>query len=108
MPLGNPACWESLTSNFCGLFTNPLQAIQAPFVSYFGIWFLVIVWATFVAILWLRSQNPMLISVVGIVICFTINGLQPKAIGVGLLLIAMSIGMSIYQLYQQRANYPMT
>lgn len=107
-PIGNPACWESLDGKFCGLFTKPLEAIQQPFISYFGVWFLVIVWATFIAIIWLRSQNPMMVAVVGIIFAFLIPSMDQRAIGVGMLLVALSIGITFYQLYQQRAQYPVT
>lgn len=108
MPIGNPNCWEKLDFNFCGLLTKPLEAIQAPFESYFGTWFLVIIWGLFISILWIRSQNPMLVGIVGVIIAGTIPALNSKAIGIGILLVGISIAVAIYQLYQQRTTYPMT
>ena len=62
----DPECFELGT---CPWATDPLNTMLIPFDSIFGGLSIVIFWALGVGILWLRTENPMLVGLVGISMC---------------------------------------
>ena len=102
-----PQCFELGT---CPWATDPLNTMLLPFDSIFGGLSLVIFWALGVGILCLRTENPMLVGLVGISMCAayltaieTGTGPQPSpefegARMIGALLFALSLGITLYQL----------
>ena len=102
-----PQCFELGT---CPWATDPLNTMLLPFDSIFGGLSLVIFWALAVGILWLRTENPMLVGLVGISMCAayltaietgTVPQPSPEFEGarmIGALLFALSLGITLYQL----------
>ena len=103
----DPECFELGT---CPWATDPLNTMLIPFDSIFGGLSIVIFWALGVGILWLRTENPMLVGLVGIAMCAAYltaieQGAVPAASAefegarmIGSLLFALSLGITIYQL----------
>jgi len=103
----SPECFELGT---CPWATDPLNTMLMPFDSIFGGLSLVIFWALAVGILWLRTENPMLVGLVGISMCAAyltaieaqiVPAASPEFEGarmIGALLFALSLGITLYQL----------
>ena len=99
-------CFEKLdttASDFmCGAFSSPFAAVLAPLNAILGDLTLVIIWGIILGILWLRTENLMLVSIVGLVISSTAVGLYEPAKGMGLLLVGVSVGITIFQLIRHK------
>ena len=100
-----PQCFELGT---CPWATDPLNTMLLPFDSIFGGLSLVIFWALAVGILWLRTENPMLVGLIGVVMVSSYSyAVDPTlqspefetARFVGVVLLVVSVGISLYQLF---------
>lgn len=109
---GNETCWETGT---CKLFTDPVNTMLKPLVDVFTInninFFYVIIWAVILGIIWIRTHHIMLTGVVGTLIAamYTADGfnaVDPRILLIGYLLLAVSIGIVVFQLIVVRLNYP--
>jgi len=100
-------CFEDYT-DLCGLASgDPSQVFSgllAPLESQVPGYSLVFLWGGILAILWFKTENIMLIGLVGIFIAATITGLSQTAIGIGLLLLGVSVGILLFQLIRQRVS----
>lgn len=98
-------CYEDV-SDMCGLLSgNPTEvfdAILEPIDSQVAGYGLLFVWGGIMAILWFKTENIMLLGIVGVVVSATITGLSEDAKGIGMLLLAVSIGILLFQLIRQR------
>jgi hypothetical protein len=86
----------------CGIFESPFAAVLKPFDAVLGDLTLVVIWGVILSILWLKTENLMLVSIVGILISSTVTGLYPQAQGMGLLLMGVSIGIVVFQLVRHK------
>ena len=99
----------------CMFANDPLNVMLMPFDSIFGGLSIVIFWALIVGILWFRTENPMLVGLVGIVMCASYlsvletQGIQPSvefegARLIGSVLFALSLGITIYHILHNRIH----
>ena len=100
-------CFEQI-DNLCGLLTgNPqdmMGAVRQPLESQVPGFSLVILWGGLLGIIWFKTENIMLLGIVGVFVAATIVGLSDTAKGIGMLLLGVSIGILIFQLIRQRVN----
>ena len=104
-------CWEEGTCNFTD---DPFGVMMMPFERVFGGLTIIIMWGLLVSILWLRTQNPMLIGVVGIAMTAGYMTVTPDVPSnefdgarlIGGALFAISLGISIYHLINTRLFQP--
>ena len=104
-------CWEEGTCNFTD---DPFGVMMMPFERVFGGLTIIIMWGLLVSILWLRTQNPMLIGVVGIAMTAGYMTVTPDVPSnefdgarlIGGALFAVSVGISIYHLVNTRLFQP--
>ena len=109
----NPTCVELGT---CMFANDPLNVMLIPFDSIFGGLSIVIFWALAIGILWLRTENPMLVGMVGIAMCAayltaiesgTVTAASAEFDGarmIGGLLFALSLGITIYHVISNRIH----
>ena len=109
----NPTCVELGT---CMFANDPLNVMLMPFDSIFGGLSIVIFWSLIVGILWLRTENPMLVGLVGIAMCAAyltaieqnlVNAQSAEFDGarlIGGLLFALSLGITIYHIISNRIH----
>ena len=108
----NPTCVELGT---CMFANDPLNVMLMPFDTIFGGLSIVIFWALIVGILWLRTENPMLVGLVGIVMCASyLSVLETQGASasvefegarlIGSVLFALSLGITIYQILHNRIH----
>lgn len=109
LALGAPGdlCFEQI-DDMCGLLTgNPqdmFSAIREPLESQVTGFSLVILWGGLLGIIWFKTENIMLLGIIGIIVSATITGLSETAKGIGMLLLGISIGILIFQLIRQRVT----
>jgi hypothetical protein len=100
-------CFEQL-DDMCGILSgDPAQmfgSVRQPLESQIEGFSLVILWGGLLGIIWFKSENIMLLAIVGIFVSATIVGLSETAKGIGMLLLGISIGILIFQLIRQRVN----
>lgn len=98
-------CYEDAT-DMCGLLSgNPadfFEATLAPLDAQVSGYGLMILWGGILAMIWFKTENIMLLGIVGIIVAATITGLSDQAKGIGMLLLAVSIGILLFQMIRQR------
>ena len=106
------APWELVETAFT---SNPLGTMLLPFDHIFQGLSIVIFWALLIGILWLRTENPQLVGIIGVVMVsaysYTVDPTlqSPEfetARFVGTVLILVSVGISVYQLIATRIFAP--
>ena len=109
----NPTCVELGT---CMFANDPLNVMLIPFDAIFGGLSIVIFWALAIGILWLRTENPMLVGMVGIAMCAAyLTAIEQDLVAqqsaefdgarlIGGLLFALSLGITIYHVISNRIH----
>jgi hypothetical protein len=103
-------CWEQ---GSCKFTSDPLGTMLKPFDAVFGGLALVIFWAMVIGLLWLRTESPQLVGIVGIAMVASYlsyletQGLDPTpefemARIVGVILLVISFGIAFYQMIVSR------
>ena len=104
-------CWEV---GQCPFTKDPLGVMLLPFESIFGGLTIIVFWGLMISIVWLRTQNPMLVGVLGTAMTAAYLTVAPDPIPnefdgariIGGSLLAVSIGISIYHLISSRIYQP--
>ena len=100
-------CYED-ASDMCGLLSGDpadfFAATLAPLDSQVEGYGLMIIWGGILAMLWFKTENIMLMGIVGIIVAATITGMSEDAKGIGMLLLAVSIGILLFQMIRQRVS----
>ena len=104
MPPDNLHCFESFESGLCGFFDDPFTAVLAPFQATLGDLTLVAIWGLLLGVLWIRTQNLMLVGMVGILVSTSITAIYEPARGIGMLLMGVAIGVTIFQLVRHKIS----
>jgi hypothetical protein len=104
MPPDNLHCFETFSSNLCGFFDNPFQAVLAPFQATLGDLTLVAIWGILLGILWIRTENLMLVGMIGILVSTSLTAIYEPARGIGLLLMGVAIGITLFQLVRHKIS----
>ena len=110
----DPTCIER---GDCGFASDPFGTMLKPFDMIFGGLSIVIFWGVVIGILWIRTENPALVSIVGIAMSgaylasLESQGLTPpqewdSARVIGGTLIAISLGIGLYQIINSRLHSP--
>lgn len=104
MPPDNLHCFETFSSNLCGFFDNPFQAVLSPFQATLGDLTLVAIWGILLGILWIRTENLMLVGIIGILVSSSLTAIYEPARGIGLLLMGVAIGITLFQLVRHKIS----
>jgi len=102
-------CFEKIEADgqiLCGLLESPFESMLEAYDPIFADLTIAILWGIIIAVLWMKVQNTALVGIVGLVIAGSIIGLSEESFRVGLLLVAVSMGIIMFQLVQQRIQYP--
>lgn len=103
-------CWEL---GSCLFAEDPLSTMLMPFDSVFAGFSLVVFWGLLVGILWIRTHNTMLVSLIGVVMVATYMGtgeaISPEfeqARIIGATLIGVSLAFAVYQMFMHKLHTP--
>jgi|TARA_B110000438_G_C15559304_1_gene540415 hypothetical protein len=102
----NLYCFEKFNSTapLCGFFDNPFQAVLSPITATLGDLTLVALWGILLGVLWIRTQNLMLVGMVGILVSSSLTVVYEPARGIGLLLMGVAIGVTLFQLIRHKIS----
>jgi len=107
---GNFSCYETgdySNDGPCPLFRDPLGVMSAPFLATFGDFTYVVFWGIIMGILWIRVQNTMMVGVVGVLLAAVFNfGFSHDTQVIGWGLLALAIGVALYQIISTKPHYP--
>jgi hypothetical protein len=103
-------CYESYSGNLCGLlsgnFTQVMSAARQPLESQIPGFSIVILWGGLIGIIWFKTENIMIMSIVGIIVASTItmgsSGISQTAVQIGYMLVGVSFGILMFQMIRQR------
>lgn len=100
-------CFENVT-DMCGLTSGDPALVFAgllePLESQVPGFSMVIFWGGLMAIVWFKTENIMLLAIVGIFVNATIIGISETAQGIGLLMLGVANGILLFQLIRQRVS----
>ena len=100
-------CFED-SSNLCGVASGDPATIFAgimdPLETQVPGFSMVIFWGGIMAIVWFKTENIMLLGIIGIFVNATIVGISQVAQGIGLALLGVANGILIFQMIRQRIN----
>ena len=106
----DPSCWEL---GECLFAEDPLTVMLMPFDSVFAGFSLVVFWGLLVGILWIRTHNTMMVSLIGITMVATYmasaESVSPEfeqARIIGAVLILVSMGFAVYQMFIHKPHTP--
>lgn len=98
-------CFED-SSDLCGLSsgdpTTVFAGILDPLETQVPGFSMIILWGGIMAIIWFKTENIMLLGIIGVFVSATITGISSTAQGIGLALFGVSIGILIFQMVRQR------
>ena len=100
-------CFEDV-NDICGLAsgdpTTVFSGIMLPLESQVEGFSMVIFWGGIMAIIWFKTENIMLLGIIGVFVAASITVISDTAMGVGLLLLGVSIGILVFQMVRQRIS----
>lgn len=100
-------CFEDET-DMCGLAsgnaTEIFLGVMEPLESQVPGFSMIIFWGGILAMIWFKTENIMLLAVVGIFVNATIVGLSSTAQGIGLAMLVVANGILLFQLVRQRIS----
>lgn len=83
-----------------------MSAARQPLESQIPGFSLVILWGGLIGIIWFKTENIMLMSIVGIIVASTITigstGISQTAVQIGYMLVGVSFGILMFQMIRQR------
>lgn len=94
-------CYNDPDPTVCGLTSSPFSAVMGIFdviVPGFGT---LLLWGPVVFAFWIKTQKAEIAGIVGIIIAATVTGLNPQAINMGMVLMAISAGLSLVGIFQR-------
>jgi hypothetical protein len=99
-------CFEKVENGLCGMLSgDPIQifgGVLTPLEEQLTGFSMVIFWGGLLAIIWFKTENIMILGIVGIFVNATIVGISETAQGLGLLLLGVANGILLFQLVRQR------
>jgi hypothetical protein len=100
-------CFENV-EDMCGLTSGDpsvvFSGLLEPLESQVPGFSMVIFWGGLLAIVWFKTENIMLLAIIGIFVNATIASISETAQGIGLLLLGVANGILLFQLVRQRVS----
>lgn len=94
-------CWQ--TQVFCGMQNRIWDFISLFWESQFGLFVPIMIWGTVVMVIWWKSNSPEIAGTIGVFISsgllVTENSVWQYSRELGGLLLAISLGITLYQLF---------
>lgn len=103
--VASPTCLELGT---CDFFSNPFDEMLRPFTSTWGDYIYPAVWGLIIFVIWSRVENPFIPAIIGVALATFISTslISDEGRLIGYALLAMAIGIAIFQLITVKIHYP--
>lgn len=95
------SCYNNPDPTICGFTTNPFSAAMDYFDQIMPGFGTLLLWGPIVFGLWYKTQQPLIAGFAGIILVGTITGLHPQGVAIGLLLMAMSLGIAFIDIFRR-------
>lgn len=95
------SCYNNPDQTLCGFTTNPFSAVMDYFDQLMPGFGTLLLWGPIVFGLWYKTQQPLVAGFAGIVIVGTVSGLHSQSVAMGLLLVAMSMGIAFIDIFRR-------
>lgn len=95
------SCYNDPDPTICGFTDNPFSATMDYFDQLMPGFGVILLWGPIVFGLWYKTQQPLIAGFAGVLIVGTVSGLHPQSVGVGMLLIAMSLGIAFIDIFRR-------
>jgi hypothetical protein len=106
----NATCYELGT---CEFFEQPFDTMILPYTEVFGSFTYLLLWSVIIGILWLRLGNTMAVGVIGVTLAVLFQDPFDSGVGfsddsqlIGYMLLALAVGIVIFQLITVRTQFP--
>jgi len=95
------SCYNDPDPTLCGLTSNPFGSLMGVFDQVMPGFGLLLLWGPIVFGIWWKTQSAGLTGIFGVLIAGTITGLHPVAVNMGIVLLAISLGIGLIQIFQR-------
>lgn len=95
------SCYNDPDPSLCGFTDNPFSAVMDYFDQLMPGFGTLLLWGPIVFGLWYKTQQPLVAGFAGIVIVGTVQGLHDQSVAMGLLLVAMSLGIAFIDIFRR-------
>ena len=103
-----PAAPSCLERGDCSFFDAPFDEMLRPFTSTWGDYIYPAVWGLIIFVIWSRVENPFIPAIIGVALAAFISTslISDEGRLIGYALLAMAIGIAVFQLITVKIHYP--
>lgn len=95
------SCYNDPDPTICGFTSNPFSAAMDYFDQIMPGFGTLLLWGPIIFGLWYKTQQPLIAGFAGIILVGTVTGLHPQGVAIGLLLMAMSLGIAFIDIFRR-------
>lgn len=95
------SCYNNPDPTLCGFTSNPFSATLDYFDQIMPGFGALLLWGPIVFGLWYKTQQPLIAGFAGLILIGTVTGLHPQGVAIGLLLMAMSLGIAFIDIFRR-------
>lgn len=95
------SCYNHPDASLCGFTSNPFSAILDYFDQIVPGFATLLLWGPIIFGLWYKTQKAEIAGFAGIIVVATVTGLHPQGVAIGMLLVAVSLGISFIGIFQR-------
>lgn len=95
------SCYNNPDPTICGFTSNPFSAAMDYFDQIIPGFGTLLLWGPIIFGLWYKTQQPLIAGFAGLILVGTITGLHPQGVAIGILLMAMSLGIAFIDIFRR-------
>ncbi len=95
------SCYNDPDPTLCGLTTDPFGSLMNYFDQFMVGFGLLLLWGPITFGIWWKTQSAGLTGIFGLLLAGTLTGLHPVAVNMGIVLLAISLGIGLIQIFQR-------
>ena len=95
------SCYNDPDPTICGFTSNPFSATMDYFDQIMPGFGTLLLWGPIIFGLWYKTQQPLIAGFAGIILVGTVTSLHPQGVAIGLLLMAMSLGIAFIDIFRR-------
>ena len=95
------SCYNNPDVTICGFTSNPFSAAMDYFDQIMPGFGTLLLWGPIIFGLWYKTQQPLIAGFAGLILVGTVTSLHPQSVAIGLLLMAMSLGIAFIDIFRR-------